>query len=84
MVYSRDGISLESSLHLQRSLNARAWENSVHLLKQLDGIGPQYAKILSDSGIQNLQDLLSSDPRRLEMVIQLYYRILQYLSIALI
>lgn len=75
MVYNKDGISLESSLHLQRSLNAKSWENAEHLLKQLEGIGPQYAKILSDSGIQNLQDLLSSDPRRLEMVTILSYEI---------
>ncbi|KAI9285571.1 P-loop containing nucleoside triphosphate hydrolase protein [Umbelopsis sp. AD052] len=40
-----------------------------HLLQQLEGIGPQYAKILADSGIQTFGDLKSCDPRRLEMLL---------------
>src|ERR1700709_2758455 len=68
MIYNQDGTGLKSALHIYRCMVAKTWENSVHLLKQLDGIGPQYAKTLADSGIQSLQELISSDPRRLEMV----------------
>jgi ATP-dependent DNA helicase HFM1/MER3 len=68
MVHNKDGTSLKSSLHLSRCIHAKTWENAGHLLKQLDGIGPQYAKILADSGIQSFSELKACDPRRLEMV----------------
>lgn len=68
MAHNKDGISLNSSLRLSRCIVSKAWENSSHLLKQLEGIGSNYAKILADSGIQTFRDLKSCDRRRLEMV----------------
>ncbi|KAG2177711.1 hypothetical protein INT44_008225 [Umbelopsis vinacea] len=52
-----------------RCITAKTWHNSGHLLQQLEGIGPQYAKILADSGIQTFGGLKSCDPRRLEMLL---------------
>ncbi len=48
------------------------WENSSYQLRQLDGIGPKSASLLSQIGIQTFEDLeLKANPANLERVIEL-------------
>ncbi|KAI8582531.1 hypothetical protein K450DRAFT_269277 [Umbelopsis ramanniana AG] len=71
-VHSRETFRIHhQALRVLRSrcITAKTWNDSSHLLQQLEGIGPQYAKILADSGIKTFGDLKSCDPRRLEMLL---------------
>jgi ATP-dependent DNA helicase HFM1/MER3 len=44
------------------------WENTAHVLKQLDGIGNVFSNSLVKAGITSFQKLEESNPRRLEAV----------------
>ncbi|KAG9290860.1 hypothetical protein G9A89_011010 [Geosiphon pyriformis] len=69
MVQKRDVVSLQNSLDLSRCLKAKTWENSPCILRQLDGIGQQYARLLATAGIQTFAQLENCDARRIEMIV---------------
>ncbi|TPX51368.1 hypothetical protein SeLEV6574_g00353 [Synchytrium endobioticum] len=65
-----DEISVRSAITLYQCINAKSWESSDGLvLKQVDGIGPQFARTLALKGILTIQRLLRVDPRQLEVAL---------------
>ncbi|CAG8433209.1 521_t:CDS:10 [Ambispora gerdemannii] len=69
MVQKKDVIALRNAINLARCLRARTWENSPFILRQIDGIGQQYARHFANAGIQTFLQLENCDPRRIEMII---------------
>ncbi|CAG8450934.1 5229_t:CDS:2 [Acaulospora colombiana] len=58
---------LRVAIDLARCIKAKMWDDSPLLLRQLDGIGEQYAKKLADVGISTFEQLKESDTWRIEM-----------------
>ncbi|CAG8457778.1 10751_t:CDS:10 [Ambispora leptoticha] len=69
MVQKQDVITLRNAIDLARCLRAKTWENSPFILRQIDGIGPQYARHFANAGIQTFVELEKCDPRRIEMIV---------------
>ncbi|KAM0753841.1 P-loop containing nucleoside triphosphate hydrolase protein [Meredithblackwellia eburnea MCA 4105] len=64
----KDG-GVKTALELLRSVNAKAWDGSPFVLRQLDGIGEVSVKALSERGILSFQDVCDSDPSRIEVIL---------------
>ncbi|CAH7681775.1 hypothetical protein PPACK8108_LOCUS14425 [Phakopsora pachyrhizi] len=64
---ARRDVSTKNCLELLRSVNARAWENTPWVLRQLDQIGEKSVKRLAESGISNLKQLQETSESRLEL-----------------
>ncbi|TPX35525.1 hypothetical protein SmJEL517_g02136 [Synchytrium microbalum] len=65
-----DEISVRSSITLYQCINAKSWESADGLvLKQIDGIGPQSARILAAKGISTMPRILRADARELELAL---------------
>ncbi|CAG8531592.1 3121_t:CDS:10 [Cetraspora pellucida] len=63
---------LKVSINLARCMKAKMWNDSPLILKQLDGIGEQYAKKLADAGITNFEQLTECEPWRIETACNRY------------
>lgn len=55
-----------------RCMKAKMWNDSPLLLKQLDGIGEQYAKKLLDAGVTNFEQLKECEPWKIETACNRY------------
>ncbi|ORZ09953.1 hypothetical protein BCR42DRAFT_441510 [Absidia repens] len=67
--YEKDAIKLKHSLDLYRCMQAKMWSTSPFILKQIDGIGIQIAKSLSQRNISSFEQLRDCDPGQLEMIL---------------
>ncbi|CAO3595889.1 unnamed protein product [Absidia cylindrospora] len=67
--HEKDVIKLKHSLDLYRCMHAKMWSTSPFILKQIDGIGIQIAKSLSQRNISSFEQLRNCDPGRLEMIL---------------
>ncbi|KAI9009744.1 Sec63 Brl domain-containing protein [Gaertneriomyces semiglobifer] len=65
----QDFVSLKSAINLSRCLEARTWENSPLILKQIESMGPQLARSLSKAGIYTFDKLEKTDPRHIEFTV---------------
>lgn len=66
--YEKNAVKLKHSLDFYRCMNAKMWSTSPFILRQIDGIGVQMAKTLSQKNISSFEQLRDCDPGRLEMV----------------
>eukprot|EP00760_Papus_ankaliazontas_P006285 PhM_4_TR12979/c0_g1_i1/m.63592/K15271/HFM1, MER3; ATP-dependent DNA helicase HFM1/MER3 len=57
----------KSAWTLLRCVQHRMWETSDFLTRQLDGVGEATSKALSQNGVHTFADILSEDPRQLEV-----------------
>ncbi|KAG0802168.1 hypothetical protein G6F22_000523 [Rhizopus arrhizus] len=53
---------LKSSIQLYQSIQAKLWYDSPYVIRQISGIGPQFAKALSESNLITLDQLRECDP----------------------
>ncbi|KAJ1658682.1 ATP-dependent DNA helicase MER3 [Dispira simplex] len=68
-VSQRDTESVLNALLLYQCLRAQSWDRSYHVLKQVDKIGNQYAKVFGEAGVKTLDDLKMLDARQIETII---------------
>jgi len=65
----KDAVGIRNSLMLSRSLAARIWDDSPMVLQQIEQIGPVAMRKLINAGITSIDELSSTDPGRLELVL---------------
>ncbi|KAL1956282.1 hypothetical protein VTO42DRAFT_7455 [Malbranchea cinnamomea] len=65
----RDSVGAKNALELARSFGARVWDNSALQMKQIDQIGVVAVRKLASAGINSIDDLESTEPHRIEMVL---------------
>ncbi|KAK6006025.1 hypothetical protein QM012_006435 [Aureobasidium pullulans] len=65
----KDAVGIRNSLMLSRSLAARVWDDSPMVLQQIEQVGPVAVRKLVDAGITNVDELLNTNPGRLELVL---------------
>ncbi|KAI8897262.1 Sec63 Brl domain-containing protein [Globomyces pollinis-pini] len=65
----KDYISLHCALIISQALTCRMWKDSSFQLRQIEGLGPQYVKILTNSGITTFSQLLQTESTRIEMIL---------------
>jgi hypothetical protein len=73
----KDYKSLKHAIKICRSITTKLWDNSKNILSQVQGLGIQYTKLLSQSKITNFAALGNMDPSRIEMVIRNIIRLYQ-------
>jgi ATP-dependent DNA helicase HFM1/MER3 len=64
-----DAVGIRNSLMLSRSLAAKVWDDSPLVLQQIEQIGPVAVRKLVDAKITTMDELSSTDPGRLELVL---------------
>ena len=64
-----DAVAVRNSLELERSLIARAWDDSPMQLTQLEGVGPVAVRKLANANISSLEDLEAADPFKIDMIL---------------
>ncbi|KAF1832065.1 ATP-dependent DNA helicase MER3 [Decorospora gaudefroyi] len=64
-----DSISIHSALMLERSLGARAWDDSPLQMRQIETIGVVAVRKLVNAGIKCIEDLEGCEPHRIEALI---------------
>lgn len=67
-IQKADSVSVRHGLELVRSFAARGWDDSPLQLKQIDQLGAVAVRKLAAAGILNIGDLVSTEARRLEMI----------------
>lgn len=65
----KDAIGIRNSLMLSRSLAARVWDDSPMVLQQIEQIGPVALRKLVSAKITTMEELASTEPGRLELVL---------------
>ncbi|CEG75810.1 hypothetical protein RMATCC62417_10795 [Rhizopus microsporus] len=68
-VYERNSSKLKHSIQLYQSIQAKMWYDSPFVIKQITGIGPQFAKLLSEADLISFEQLRKCDPSRIEMIL---------------
>ncbi|KAI9725928.1 MAG: Sec63 [Chrysothrix sp. TS-e1954] len=63
-----DSISIRNALELERSLAARAWDDTPMQLTQLEGIGLAAVRKLANGGIASVEDLADTDALKIDMI----------------
>ncbi|KAL6712203.1 ATP-dependent DNA helicase MER3 [Coniothyrium glycines] len=64
-----DSIGIHSALMIERSLGARAWDDSPAQMKQIESIGIVAVRKLVNAGIRCMDDLEACDPHRIETLL---------------
>lgn len=64
-----DSVSIHSALMLERCLGSRAWDDSPLQMVQVPNIGTVAVRKLVNAGIRSIEDLESTDARRIETVV---------------
>eukprot|EP00731_Ephydatia_muelleri_P023090 Em0015g673a len=60
--------ALVMAVTLHKCINARLWENSTYVAKQLDKIGLALSTTLVNAGLTDFSKLVDSNPRELELI----------------
>ncbi|ORE05888.1 P-loop containing nucleoside triphosphate hydrolase protein [Rhizopus microsporus var. microsporus] len=68
-VYEWDSSKLKYSIQLYQSIQAKMWYDSPFVIRQITGIGPQFAKLLSEADLLSFEQLRKCDPSRIEMIL---------------
>ncbi|XP_033759553.1 probable ATP-dependent DNA helicase HFM1 [Pecten maximus] len=58
-----------SAAQLCKAIKAKLWENSKHVAKQLERIGPALSTALVNAGITSFQKIEETNPRDLELIV---------------
>jgi ATP-dependent DNA helicase HFM1/MER3 len=66
----RDSVAIQHALLIQRSLSARAWDDSPNQMRQLPDIGSVASKRFANAGIRSIEDLELTEPHRIEMILK--------------
>ncbi|XP_049520447.1 probable ATP-dependent DNA helicase HFM1 [Dermacentor silvarum] len=61
--------ALLHAVTLHKCLQARLWEDSLHVARQIEHIGPALSSSLVRSGLTTLEKLANADPRELELIV---------------
>ncbi|KAJ3332458.1 Sec63 [Blyttiomyces sp. JEL0837] len=69
VVAKNDFESAKNAIELSNSLYARAWEKGTQHLKQIDSIGPAFAKMLAIAGIETFDKLGRTPPEQIEGIL---------------
>jgi ATP-dependent DNA helicase HFM1/MER3 len=64
-----DSVGIHSALMLERCLGSRAWDDSPLQMVQVPDIGTVAVRKLVNAGIRSIEDLESTDARRIEAVV---------------
>lgn len=64
-----DSVSIHSALMLERCLGSRAWDDSPLQMVQVPNIGTVAVRKLVNAGIRSIEDLESTDARRIETIV---------------
>lgn len=64
-----DSTSIQNALLIERSLGARAWDDSPLQMRQIEGIGVVAVRKFVNAGIRSMEDLEGSDAHRIEALI---------------
>ena len=64
--------SLLSAVLTSKCIQAKLWENSKHVARQLDKIGPTMANALVNAGLVSFKRIEEKNPREIELVIKTY------------
>jgi hypothetical protein len=67
-IYEKNAIKLKHALDLYQSVQAKLWSTSPYVARQIDGIGPQFAKHLAKANLISIDQLKHCDPGHIEMV----------------
>ncbi|EGG08721.1 uncharacterized protein MELLADRAFT_84583 [Melampsora larici-populina 98AG31] len=68
LTIAKRDVGAKSGLELLRSVNAKAWEGSPWVLRQLDQIGEKSVKRMAESNICTIDQVRKTDASRIEMV----------------
>lgn len=66
--YGEHFAAYSAALTLAQCFRAKLWENSVHVARQIHGIGHKLSTALVNAGITTIEKLRQSQPRHLEMI----------------
>lgn len=58
-----------SALHIAQAVQCKMWNYSSNKLSQVEGIGPQYTRLLAKAGIDTFRALSSAEPSKIEMLL---------------
>jgi hypothetical protein len=72
-IYEKNALKLKHALDLYQSIQAKLWSTSPYVSRQLEGIGPQFAKNLAKANMISIDQLRDCDPGRIEMVYSIFY-----------
>ncbi|KAJ3358463.1 Sec63 [Kappamyces sp. JEL0680] len=61
--------SIIGAIRVAQAISCRMWESSSTKTRQIEGVGPQYSKILAKAGIVSFAALLDTEPSRLEVLV---------------
>jgi hypothetical protein len=64
-----DSVAVRNALMLERSLGARAWDDSPLQMKQVAGIGAVTVRKLVNSGIKSIDELENTEASRIQMIL---------------
>ncbi|KAF1922985.1 P-loop containing nucleoside triphosphate hydrolase protein [Didymella exigua CBS 183.55] len=64
-----DSVSIHSALMLERCLGSKAWDDSPLQMVQVPNIGTVAVRKLVNAGIHSIEDLESTDARRIETIV---------------
>lgn len=64
-----DSVSIQSALMLERCLGSKAWDDTPLQMVQVPDIGVVSARKLVNAGICSIEDLESTDARRIETIV---------------
>ena len=68
-IWVGDSTSIHSALLLERSLGARAWDDSPLQMKQIEGIGVVAVRKFVNAGVRCIDDLEACEPHRIEAIV---------------
>ncbi|KAH9814645.1 Sec63 Brl domain-containing protein [Melampsora americana] len=69
LTIAKRDVGAKSGLELLRSVNAKAWEGSPWVLRQLDQIGEKSVKRMAESNICTIDQVRKTDASRIEMIL---------------
>jgi hypothetical protein len=55
---------------IYKSIYSRMWYDSPHLFKQFNRIGPAISQALVDANITSIEELMNTNPRRMEIILK--------------
>ncbi|KAF2203355.1 P-loop containing nucleoside triphosphate hydrolase protein [Delitschia confertaspora ATCC 74209] len=64
-----DSVSARNALMLERSLGARAWDDSPLQMRQVEQLGPVAVRKLATAGVRSIEELEATEPHRIEMIL---------------
>lgn len=83
-VHTQQVGALRSAVGVYQALNAKTWEGSGCVLRQVEGVGPILARQLASAGVATFDQLRATEPRQIEVIVgrnpPFGNRILDYLA----